>query len=86
MSSMKRTRRPKRRSRVFRAFERAVLGFGMTIVAFLIERRLIKAIKKVHVEAAPRTAAGGQEAEGILPQAEGELSTAPHQVGNQPHG
>ena len=77
---------PKRRSRLFRAFERAVLGFGMTIVAFFIERRLIKAIKKGHVEAAPRTAAGGQEAEGVLPPAEGELSTSAHQVGHQPHG
>ena len=86
MSPMSGTRGSKRRGRLFRAFERTVLGFGMTIVAFLIERRLIKAIKKGHVEPAPRTAAGGQEAEGILPQAEGELSTAPHQVGNQPHG
>jgi hypothetical protein len=77
---------PKRRSRLFRAFERAVLGFGMTIVAFFIERRLIKAMKKGHVEAAPRTAAGAQEAEGVLPPAEGELSTSAHQVGHQPHG
>ena len=83
MSSMKGT--PKRRSRLFRAFERAVLGFGMTIVAFFIERRLIKAIKTGHVEAAPRTAAGGQEEPVAIP-AEGELSTAPHQVGHQPHG
>jgi len=86
VSSMRPRSDPKRRSRLFRAFERAVLGFGMTIVAFFIERRLIKAIKKGHVEAAPRTAAGGQEAEGVLPPAEGELSTSAHQVGHQPHG
>jgi hypothetical protein len=72
-----------RRSRLFRAFERAVLGFGMGFVAFFIERRLIKAIKKGSVEAAPRTAAGGQE-DGATP--EGELSTSAHQVGHQPHG
>jgi hypothetical protein len=86
VSSMRPRSDPKRRSRLFRAFERAVLGFGMTIVAFFIERRLIKAIKKGQVEAAPRTAAGGQEAEGVLPPAEGELSTSAHQVGHQPHG
>lgn len=72
------------RTRLFRAFERAVLGFGMTIVAFFIERRLIKAMKKGQVEAAPRTAAGGEGEEVVLPSAEGELSTAPHQVGHQP--
>ena len=75
-----------RRSRLFRAFERAVLGFGMTVVAFFIERRLIKAIKMGHVEAAPRTAAGGQESEGVLPSTEGELSASARQVGHQPHG
>jgi hypothetical protein len=55
----------------------------MGFVAFFIERRLIKAIKKGSVEAAPRTAAGGQE-DGATP--EGELSTSAHQVGHQPHG
>ncbi len=79
-------RAPKPRGRLFRAFERAVLGFGMTIVAFFIERRLIKAIKKGHVEAAPRTAAGGPDPEGVLPPGEGQLSASAHQVGHQPHG
>ncbi len=79
-------RAPKPRGRLFRALERAVLGLGMTIVAFFIERRLIKAIKKGHVEAAPRTAAGGPDEEGVLPPAEGELSASAHQVGHQPHG
>jgi hypothetical protein len=46
----------RKRGRVFRAFERAVLGLGMSLVAFIIERRLIKAIKKGAVEPAPRVA------------------------------
>jgi hypothetical protein len=41
---------------VFRGFERMVLGLGMSLVAFVIERRLIKAIKKGAVEPAPRIA------------------------------
>ena len=41
---------------MFRAFERAVLGVGMSLVAYVIERRLIKAIKKGAVEPAPRIA------------------------------
>jgi len=44
------------RGAVFRAFERAVLGVGMSLVAFVIERRLLKAIKKGAVEPAPRVA------------------------------
>ena len=40
------------------AFERLVLGAGMTVMAFFIERRLIKAIKKGSVEPAARTAGG----------------------------
>jgi hypothetical protein len=71
------------RTRLFRAFERAVLGLGMTVVAFFVERRLIKAIKKGSVEPAPRTASSGEEGG---PPPEGELSAAPHQVGHQPSG
>jgi hypothetical protein len=41
---------------VFVAFERLVLGIGMSVVAFFIERRLMQAIKKGSVEPAPRTA------------------------------
>jgi hypothetical protein len=66
---------------MFVAFERAVLGVGMSAVAFFIERRLIKAIKKGGITAAPRTAAEpGEElgAEGAKPP-QGELGTAPHQ-------
>jgi hypothetical protein len=63
------------------AFERLVLGVGMTVVAFFIERRLIKAIKKGSVEPAARTAGEDEP-----PQpGQGLLSTAPHQVGDQSH-
>lgn len=35
-----------RRSRLYRWFERAILGVGMTLIAFVVERRLLKAIKQ----------------------------------------
>ena len=35
-----------RRSRLYRSFERAILGVGMTLIAFVIERRLLKALKQ----------------------------------------
>ena len=74
----------KRRGRMFVAFERVVLGIGMSIVAFFIERRLIKAIKKGGVSAAPRTAAERDEAQDLPASGprEGELTTSPHQVGD----
>ncbi len=74
----------KRRGRMFVAFERAVLGAGMTVVAFFIERRLIKAIKKGGVSAAPRTAAERDESLDLPASGprEGELTTSPHQVGD----
>jgi hypothetical protein len=40
----------------FRWFERTLLGMGMTVMAFVIERRLLKAIKRGDANAAPRTA------------------------------
>ena len=50
----------------------------MSVVAFFIERRLIKAIKKGGVTAAPRTAAEpGEELEGGAEVPHGELSTGP---------
>jgi hypothetical protein len=81
------TRKP--RGRAFRAFERLVLGIGMTLVAFVIERRLLKAIKKGAVEPAPRTAAEvGEEIGSPTPEGprEGELATASHQVHDQAAG
>jgi hypothetical protein len=79
----RRTGHRKRRGRLFISFERAVLGTGMSIVAFFIERRLIKAIKRGGVSVAPRTAAEREEA-GLPPLGprEGELTTSPHQVGD----
>jgi hypothetical protein len=79
MKKMRRRGQRKRRGRMFIAFERVVLGAGMSVVAFFIERRLIKAIKKGGVTAAARTAAEpGEELEGgpaEIPQ--GELITGP---------
>jgi hypothetical protein len=49
--------------RTFYRFERMLLGIGMTMIAFVIERRLLKAIKQGGVKAAPRTAAGGDAPE-----------------------
>jgi hypothetical protein len=74
-----RSPRKKRRGRIFIAFERAVLGFGMSVVAFFIERRLIKAIKKGGVTAAPRIAAEPGEELGAAPpeQRQGEVTTSP---------
>ncbi len=66
----------KRRNRVFLWFERTVLGIGMTLVAFVIERRLIKAIKKGSVEPAPRTAA--DEDEPALGEASRPVEVATH--------
>ncbi len=36
----------KRRGRLFIAMERAALGIGMSVVAVVIERRLLKAIQQ----------------------------------------
>ena len=59
------SRRP---NRLFVAFERVVLGIGMSVVAFFVERQLVKAIKKGSVEPAPRTAGEMQPepSEGLL--------------------
>ena len=69
----------KKRSRLFVAFERAALGVGMSVVAFFIERRLLKALKRGSVEPAPRTAGDGEAPE----PGQGLLSASPKQVGDQ---
>ncbi|HEX2088762.1 MAG TPA: hypothetical protein VHI54_02345 [Actinomycetota bacterium] len=46
-----------RGTRIYRAFERVVLSVGMGVVAFFIERRLVKAIRSGGVKRAPRTLA-----------------------------
>ena len=53
----------KRAPRAWVAVERAVLGVGMSVVAWVIERQLVKAIKKGSLEHAPRTAANSEAAE-----------------------
>jgi hypothetical protein len=77
MGRPRRTRR--KRSRLFVAFERAILGAGMTAMAFFIERRLIKALKRGSVEPAQRTAGEPEPSE----PGQGALSTATQQVGDQ---
>ena len=47
----------------------------MTIVAWIIERKLIKALKKGGMEPAPRTAG-----DDVIPPG---LTVAPHEVGDQ---
>jgi hypothetical protein len=70
----------KRRSRFFKSFERMVLSAGMTVIAFFIERRLLKALKRGSVEPAPRTAG-----EGVPPEpGQGLLSTTAQKVSDQP--
>jgi hypothetical protein len=63
-----RTRRPKRRGKAFRAFERAILGFGMSVMVFVAERLLKRTISKGRGGEikAPRTAAEPGEEQGGL--------------------
>jgi hypothetical protein len=79
----------KRRGRVFRAFERFVLSIGMSMIAFVVERRLLKALKTGGFKAAPRTAAEHDEYLGEpLPEAprEAALTTSRDQVLDQSGG
>jgi hypothetical protein len=54
----------------------------MTVVAFFIERRLIKAIKKGSVEPAARTAGEPEPSE----PRQGHLTTTAQEVGDQADG
>lgn len=69
----------KPRGRVFKFVERVVLSAGMSVMAFFIERRLLKALKRGSVEPAPRTAGDGEPPE----PGQGMLSTAPQQIPDQ---
>ncbi|MDP9341606.1 MAG: hypothetical protein M3Q23_05775 [Actinomycetota bacterium] len=40
------TRKAAPRRRVLRVVERAILGVGMTVAAFVVERRLLKALRQ----------------------------------------
>ncbi|HEY6784401.1 MAG TPA: hypothetical protein VI159_05585 [Gemmatimonadales bacterium] len=57
-------------SRLYRWFERAILGAGMTLIAFVIERRLLKALKQ-------------GKARGDEPAREAQLATT-QQIADQP--
>jgi hypothetical protein len=85
-----RNRRPKRRrGRVFRAFERFVLSIGMNLIATVIERRLLKALRTGGFKPAARTAAEHDEYLGEPPPdapREGELTATRHEVVDQPDG
>jgi hypothetical protein len=75
--------RRKRRGAAFRAFERFVLSIGMGMIALVIERRLLKALRGGGFKAAPRTAAEHDEYLGEPPPEvprEGELTASRHEV------
>jgi len=56
-----------RPSRAFVWFERTLLGIGMGMIAAVMDRLLIRTLKKGPVERAPRTAAGPEEDGGSGP-------------------
>ncbi|MDP8956538.1 MAG: hypothetical protein M3N24_06235 [Actinomycetota bacterium] len=67
-----------RRSPAYRVVERSVLSIGMGVVAFFIERRLIKAIRSGGVKPAPRTLAEREDYDPAGPSGshEGTLSSS----------
>lgn len=71
-----------RSRRLYRSLERWLLGMGMGAAAFVIERRLLRAMRSGGVEPAPRTAADGP---GSSLPVEGRLAP-PHQVDDQGQG
>ena len=74
---------------MFRAFERFVLSIGMSLIAMVIERRLLKALKTGGFKPAPRTAAEHDEYLGTPPPEiprEADLTTSRHEVVDQSGG
>lgn len=63
----------RRPGRLIRLVERIVLGVGMTVAAIIVERRVLKALRK--------SEANAEEAE-----AENALTTGPEQIEDQPRG
>ena len=60
-----------------RFIERVVLGAGMSLMAFVLERRVLKALKRGEVRPAPRTAEDAEEV------SEGpELTATPEEIGD----
>ena len=54
---------PHRRRRVLRVVERAILGAGMTVAAFVVERKLLKALRAggtLRPQAIPEPGGGAQ--------------------------
>jgi hypothetical protein len=79
----------RRRGRIFRAFERFVLSIGMSLIAAVVERRLLKALKTGGFKPAPRTAAEHDEYMGEPPPEaprEADLTTSGHQIVEQSSG
>ena len=79
---------PKRPGRAFLWLERTLLGIGMSMIAAVMDRVLIRTLRKGSVERAPRTAAGPEE-EIDQPVAAAEARSAvlappPKQVADQP--
>jgi hypothetical protein len=73
------------RGRAFRWFERTVLSAGMTAVAFVVERRLLKGLKTGSVKPAPRTAAEGEPlGESFGVDSVTGLAPPPEQITDQP--
>jgi hypothetical protein len=83
------TNGPKRRGAAFRAFERFVLSVGMSVIAAVVERRLLKALRGGGFKAAPRTAAEHDEYMGEPPPEvprEGELTASRRDVAQEAGG
>jgi hypothetical protein len=73
------------RGRAFRWFERVVLSVAMSAVAFVAERRILKALRQGTVKPAPRTAAEGEalgESFGLDPVT--GLATPTKEIPDQP--
>jgi hypothetical protein len=84
-----RPKKAKRHGAVFRAFERFILSIGMSLIAMVIERRLLKALRTGGFKPAPRTAAEHDEYLGEPAPEEaraGELTASRQEVVDQPDG
>ena len=68
---------------VYRALERLVLGAGMSLVALAVERRLLRAVRRGHLEPAPRPAADAPPGAVLASPAEGRSPPPADQVEDQ---
>jgi hypothetical protein len=78
-------------SKAFVWLERVMLGAGMAVIAAVLDRLLVRTLRKGEVKPAPRTAAGPGESEDVpgQPSAGAEerhavLTPPPKQVADQP--